>query len=125
MKNSSKLYFVLIITILFPLSFYPSPNLLFVKGYGENVKIGISWINGLVGASELIDIGYRQASEIGCQIEHREYRFDFLNYTLNPIYEWGNLYLERYPIINSSLAVSVISSNNTGIPIVFNFTRYE
>ncbi len=92
--------------------------------YGENVKIGFSWINGLVGASELIDPGYVRAVEMGAQIEHRDYRWDFLNLSFTSINEWKELYLNKHPTIEASIAVSVLYGNSTCLPFNIDFESY-
>ncbi|HUT81122.1 MAG TPA: hypothetical protein VMZ29_07960 [Candidatus Bathyarchaeia archaeon] len=92
--------------------------------YGEDVKIGFTWINGLSGASELIDIGYVKAAEMGAQIEHREYRWDYLDLSFNSIFEWSDIYLSRYPTINASIALSVINGNSSCIPFDIEFEPY-
>ncbi len=117
---------LIVVLSTFAISLIATPYLGYTttEAYGENVKIGFSWINGLVGATELTNIGYTKALEIGCQIEHREYRWDYLNLTLNQLYEWSEIYLKNYPQIESSLSMGVISGNTTALPITYNFTRY-
>ncbi|MBN1330681.1 MAG: hypothetical protein JXA54_14500 [Candidatus Heimdallarchaeota archaeon] len=92
--------------------------------YGEEVKIGFTWINGLSGASELIDIGYVKATDMGAQMEHREYRWDYLDLSFNAIFEWSDIYLARYPTLNSSIALSVINGNSSCIPFDLEFEAY-
>jgi hypothetical protein len=91
-----------------------------------DTKVGFSWINGPVGGSEFVDIGYKRAQELGCQIEHRDYTWGDLTTSTNwqVIYEWSHLYLDRYPSMDSSVALSVISTNYTSYPPEYNFTRY-
>jgi len=124
---------LLIIFVLstFVLSFMPTTlgDSITVDPYGEDVKIGFSWINGLIGASELIDMGYAKAQFMGAEIEHREYRWDFLDYDmLLSISEWNGLYLSKYPDLETSVALSVITGNSTAIPITldleYDFVRY-
>ncbi len=96
-----------------------------INAYGENVKIGFSMINGLNGATELIDAGYQKAIDIGAQIEHRDYGWDHLNFTLTPIIEWQNYYLSKYTQLNTSLAINVVYSNTTTYAYPYNFTFYS
>jgi hypothetical protein len=59
------------------------------------------------------------------QIEHRDYSWDHLNFTLTPIIEWNEFYLKKYPEINTSLALNVVYSNSTPFAYPFNFTFYS
>ncbi len=96
-----------------------------VSGYAENVQIGFSWINGIDGASEMVGAGYAKAIEMGAQIEHREYRWDYLDLTMTSLSEWSDLYLSKNPEIAVSLALSVINGNSTALPFnITTFSRY-
>ncbi|NHJ39682.1 MAG: hypothetical protein FK731_06575 [Asgard group archaeon] len=124
MKYSKYLLIIFLSTLFLPSLIISSTFPTSTQGYAEDVKIGFTAINGLIGASEMTDMGYAKAKEMGCQIEHREYRWDFLNLTLTPILEWDQLYLNRYPEFSKSLALSIISSNSSALPIDYNFQSY-
>jgi hypothetical protein len=112
---------VVISTLLLPSLILPTISFTPTQGYAEDVKIGFTWINGLIGASEMIHAGYTKAVDMGSEIEHREYRWDYLNYTLfNSLWEWDQIYLDNYPELARSLDISVLSSNSSAIPFVFN-----
>jgi len=115
------------ILLLFGLSFllHASVSLPLTHGYAENVKIGFSWINGINGASEMVGTGYAKAVEMGASIEHREYRWDYLDLTMTSLNEWSNLYLTKNPSLEASLALSVINGNTTALPFnITSFSRY-
>ena len=125
MKKSQVAVSVIIISLILPIFAQFTTGAPVVESYGENVKIGFSMINGMNGATEFIDAGYQKAIEMGAQIEHRDYGWDHLNYTLTPIIEWQEFYLSKYPQLNTSLAINVIYSNTTTFAYPFNFTFYS
>jgi hypothetical protein len=125
MKRSNYYIIVVLSTLILPSLIVPSIAYTPTQGYAEDVKIGFTWINGIIGASEMIDAGYQKAIDMGCQIEHREYGWAFLNYTLyNSLYEWDQIYLDRYPTFDRSLDISVVTSNSTSIPFQHDFKIY-
>ncbi|MBK5112930.1 MAG: hypothetical protein KGD59_14580 [Candidatus Heimdallarchaeota archaeon] len=125
MKGSRVTVSTILILFLLPIFAQFSVGTFETEAYGENVKIGFSMINGLNGATEFIDAGYQRALEMGAQIEHRDYGWDHLNYTLTPIIEWKEFYLSKYPQLNTSLAINVIYSNSTTFAYPFSFTSYN
>ncbi|NHK32849.1 MAG: hypothetical protein FK730_15990 [Asgard group archaeon] len=124
MKRSKYFIFLVLSTLILPSIIFPAISSTPTQGYAEDVKFGFTAINGLIGASEMTDMGYAKAKDIGCQLEHREYRWDFLNLTITPVLEWDQLYLDRYPEFSKSLALSVISSNSSALPIKYEFESY-
>lgn len=124
MRRSKYLIFVVLSTLILPSLIFPAISNNQTQGYAEDVKIGFTAINGLIGASEMTDMGYAKAKDMGCQLEHREYRWDFLNLTITPVLEWDQLYLDRYPEFSKSLALSIISGNSSALPIIYEFKSY-
>ncbi|MCK5046765.1 MAG: hypothetical protein KAS22_09310 [Candidatus Heimdallarchaeota archaeon] len=126
MKKSQVAVSVITILLILPIFAQFTTSAPVVESYGENVKIGFSMINGLDGATEFIDAGYQKAIEMGAQIEHRDYGWGLLNFSLTPLIEWQEFYLEKYPQINTSLAINVIYGNTTTFAYPFeNFTFYS
>jgi hypothetical protein len=124
MKRNKYFIFLVLSTLILPSIIFPAISSAPTQGYAEDVLFGFTAINGLIGASEMTDMGYAKAKDIGCQIEHREYRWDFLNLTITPVLEWDQLYLKRYPEFSKSLSLSVISSNSSALPIDYEFESY-
>lgn len=120
-KNRVFLIFtIFIIPVLLTSSF--SSN---VQGISDEFpKIGFTWINGIVGASELNEPGYVAAIDMGAQLEHRDYSWVYLNSSLNPVYEWKNLYVDRFEGFEASISINVINSNFSSLNFLYNFTRY-
>ncbi|NHJ33540.1 MAG: hypothetical protein FK732_11835 [Asgard group archaeon] len=117
---------IAILTIFFlPMIAQFAVGALEAEAYGENVKIGFSMINGINGATELIDAGYKRVIGMGAQLEHRDYGWGHLDLTLTPLIEWQEFYLSKYPQLNTSLAINVIYSNTTTFAYPFNFTHYS
>ncbi|NHJ49920.1 MAG: hypothetical protein FK733_19160 [Asgard group archaeon] len=125
MKRSNYYIFMVISALILPSLILPAISYTPTQGYAEDVKIGFSWINGIIGATEMIDAGYVKAVDMGCQIEHREYRWDYLNYSLsNSLWEWDQIYLDRYPGIDRSLDISVVSGNSSAMPFQHDYKPY-
>lgn len=123
-RNSFKIL-ILFTIFLVPVLFTP-----LTAGYtqaaiaDEYPKFGFSYINGIAGASELEEPGYQKAVEIGATIEHRDYSWSYLDYSIERVYEWKKLFIGKFPEMNASIALGVISNNYSILTAEFNFTRY-
>ena len=125
MTKAGKKFLPVIALLLIPVLIYPAIGIpVQAADDGPYPKIGFTWINGIVGASELLEPGYQKAIEIGAQLEHREFRFDYVDYSLDPIIEWKNFYIDRFEGLEASVTISVINKNSTTLPYSYNFTRY-
>ncbi len=125
MRRNSLKFIILFTTFLVPFLFAP-----LTVGYtqaapiDEYPKFGFSYINGIAGATELEEPGYQKAVEMGATIEHREYSWSYIDYSIERVYEWKKLFLNKFPSMNASIAIGVISNNFSVLTSKFNFTRY-
>lgn len=125
MHKIGKNFFVIFTILLIPSLLYPAISATQVEAAdGPYPKIGFTWINGIVGASELIEPGYQKAVEIGAQLEHRDYRWGYLSSTIDPVYEWKKIFVERFEGLEASIAIGVIDDNYTSFPSGYNYSRY-
>ncbi|MHA1557952.1 MAG: hypothetical protein ACTSPM_13585, partial [Candidatus Heimdallarchaeota archaeon] len=123
-RNSFKI-FLLFTTFLVPLLFAPLTVGYTQAAPGDDFpKFGFSYINGIAGATELEEAGYQKAVDMGASIEHREYSWSYLSYSISRVYEWKQLFINKFPEIEASIAVGVISNNFSVLTSEFNFTRY-
>ncbi len=121
----NRVLFAIVLAIIFvPLAVSVKTFDVNAEPYGQNVKIGFNQINGIEGASELRDLGYLKAIDMGAQLEHKELRWDLINYSLTTVFEWEEIFLSRHPTLEASLALAVISGNASTMPLVFNFTTH-
>lgn len=123
-RNSFKITFLFAL-FLVPFLFTPlTAGITQAAPADEYPKIGFSYINGIAGATELEIAGYEKAVEMGATIEHRDYSWAYLEFYLNRIQEWKQLFINKFPELDASVSVGVISSNNSVLTSAFNFTRY-
>ncbi|MHA1462095.1 MAG: hypothetical protein ACTSQ0_03395 [Candidatus Heimdallarchaeota archaeon] len=123
-RNSFKI-FLLFTTFLVPLLFAPLTFGYTQAAPGDDFpKFGFSYINGIAGATELEEAGYQKAVDMGASIEHREYSWSYLSFSISRVYEWKRLFINKFPEIEASIAVGVISNNFSVLTPEFNFTRY-
>lgn len=85
----------------------------------NNTKVGFSWVNGLVGASELTEIGYERANQLGADLEHRDFNWFEIEGNWRLVAEWDH-YLNQHSL-EKSMALAVINSNYTTAPIDIDF----
>ncbi len=125
MQRNSFKFFILFTIFLVPFLFAPlTAGFTQAAPVDEYPKFGFSYINGIVGATELEEPGYQKAVDIGATIEHREFSWSYLDSSIESVYEWKKLYLNKFPEMNASIALGVISSNYSVLTSKFNFTRY-
>lgn len=123
-RNSFKI-FILFTTFLVPFLIGPlTASYTQAAPADDFPKFGFSYINGLAGATELEEAGFEKAVDMGATIEHREYSWSYLSYSINRVYEWKQLFIDKFPELNASIAVGVISNNHSILTSEFNFTRY-
>ncbi|MBD3192257.1 MAG: hypothetical protein GF308_16580 [Candidatus Heimdallarchaeota archaeon] len=85
----------------------------------NGTKIGFSWVNGLVGASELTEVGYERANELDADLEHRDFNWFEIEGNWPLLQEW-DYYLNQHEL-EKSAALAVINSNFTTAPIDIDF----